>query len=306
MSTTVAFPSGVGNSVCDKPTYMDVSRIKLMADSGLLSISTETSISSDEDHNGSYEDEIGIGITAITPSKQGSEGEIPLLNLISRNISTSVVGDEVLNPEIEEEENSMSLEGDPNLDISPRSVASENSSIFGDEFISSEITSDFGIRNSIDAEKSISAVRIIAMAADLDKSNVEADIIMSEPLAVAVSLEEETGVRSAPVPATALHQPPLEKEVCGTVGRSVFELDWTPLWGFTTLCGKRPEMEDAVATVPRFMKIPIEMLIGDRIFDGMNKCFRQQTSHFYGVYDGHGGSQAKFYFVLNVIIVSNC
>ncbi|XP_061374842.1 protein phosphatase 2C 16-like isoform X2 [Gastrolobium bilobum] len=301
MSTTVAVPLRVGNSVCDKPTiatHMDVSRLKLMADAGLLSnsitkVSNETFIGSDEDHNGgNLEDDVVI--TTVTPPKQRREGEIPLLDIISQNISTSVVGDEVLTPEIEEDD-SLSLEGDPIIDNSSLSIASENSSVCGDEFLSSDFTSDFGTTSSIDIDKSISAVKIIARAADLGESNVEADI-MSEPLAVAVSLEEETGIRSGPKPTTVfLHQIPLEKGVSGIFGRSVFELDCTPLWGFTSMCGKRPEMEDAVATVPRFFKIPIQMLIGDRVLDGMNKCFNQQTVHFFGVYDGHGGSQVANY-----------
>ena len=50
-------------------------------------------------------------------------------------------------------------------------------------------------------------------------------------------------------------------------------------------------MEDALATVPRFMKIPTQMLIGDRALDGVTKCLSHLTAHFFGVYDGHGGSQ---------------
>ena len=301
MSSTVAVPLTVGNSVCDKPTIatrMDVSRLKLMADAGLLSnsvtkVSTETVIGSDEDHNGGSL-EYEVGITAVFPSKQGSEGEIPLDDMISQNKSTSVVGDEVSTPEIEEDD-TLSLEGDPIVDSScSLSVASENSSICGDEFINSEATPDLGARSSIDIEKSICAVDVVARAADLGESNVEVDI-MSEPLSVAVSLEEEAVVGSGLKPTTVvLHQLPLEKGVSGTGGRSVFELDCTPLWGYISLCGKRPEMEDAVATVPRFLKIPIQMLIGDRVLDGLNKCLSQQTIHFFGVYDGHGGSQVKF------------
>ncbi|KAL5189874.1 Protein phosphatase 2C 16 [Glycine soja] len=293
MSTTVTVPWRVGNSVCDKPTiatHMDVSRIKLMADAGLLSnsitkVSDETFIGSDENHDsGCHEDEIGI--TAVTAPEQQREGEIPMLDMISQNISSLVVGDEVLTPEIEEDD-LISLEGDPIIDSSSLSVASEHSSICGDEFISSEVSSDLGTTSSKDIGKSISTVKIAARATDLSMSNVEAD--------VAVSLEE-TGVRSGSKPTTGVfHQLTLERSVSGTVGRSVFELDCTPLWGFTSVCGKRPEMEDAVATVPRFLKIPIEMLTGDRLPDGINKCFGQQTIHFFGVYDGHGGSQVAKY-----------
>ncbi|KAJ9537473.1 hypothetical protein OSB04_030206 [Centaurea solstitialis] len=46
--------------------------------------------------------------------------------------------------------------------------------------------------------------------------------------------------------------------------RSVFELECIPLWGSHSVCGKRPEMEDAVAAVPQFMKIPVKMLAGNQ------------------------------------------
>ncbi|KAL2346572.1 hypothetical protein Fmac_000572 [Flemingia macrophylla] len=300
MSTTIAVPLRVGNSVCDKPTiatHLDVTRIKLMADAGLLSnsitkVSTETLIGSDENHDGGLQED-DVGVTVVMPPEQGTEGQIPLLDMMSQNISSLVVGDEVLTPEIEEDD-LISLEGDPIIDSSSLSLASENSSVCGDEFVSSEVSSDLGT-SSVDVARSISAVKIAAGAADLGVSNVEGNA-MVDPLAVAVSLEEELGVTSIPKPNTgALHQLPLERSVSGTVGRSVFELDCTPLWGFTSVCGKRPEMEDAVATVPRFSKIPIQMLIGDRVPDGINKCFNQQTVHFFGVYDGHGGSQVANY-----------
>jgi protein phosphatase 2C len=50
-------------------------------------------------------------------------------------------------------------------------------------------------------------------------------------------------------------------------------------------------MEDAVAAFPRFAKVPIKMLIGDRVVDGISESLTHLTSHFYGVYDGHGGAQ---------------
>lgn len=53
-------------------------------------------------------------------------------------------------------------------------------------------------------------------------------------------------------------------------------------------------MEDAFATVPNFLEIPIQMLIGDRVLEGMSKCITHQAAHFFGVYDGHGGSQVMF------------
>ncbi|KAE9600686.1 hypothetical protein Lal_00045978 [Lupinus albus] len=294
LSFAVAVPLRVGNSVCDNnptiaTTHMDASRFKLMGDAGLLSNSVtklETIASSDGGHN-------EVGIAKVPLPKQDREGDISLFDTISNNKgSTLDAGDEALIPEVEEDD-SLSLEGDQIIDSScSLSAISENSSMCGEEFINFETNSDVGKPCSIDIEKSICGVNIVARPADLGP-NVQTDI-MSEPLAVAGSLEEETDVGSVSEPsAIGLHQQ--EKGASGTVGRSVFELDYAPLWGFISLCGRRPEMEDAVTTIPRFLKIPIQMLIGDRVLDGMNKCFNQQMIHFFGVYDGHGGSQVAKY-----------
>ncbi|KAG8388410.1 hypothetical protein BUALT_Bualt02G0123000 [Buddleja alternifolia] len=76
--------------------------------------------------------------------------------------------------------------------------------------------------------------------------------------------------------------------------KSVFELDYVPLWGSVSICGHRPEMEDAVMAAPHFMKIPIDMFVGDR-GDGISQSLSHLNSHFFGVYDGHGGSQVANY-----------
>jgi len=120
-----------------------------------------------------------------------------------------------------------SLEGDPIVDSS-LSVVNENSSFCGDDFISYEVSTYLGTRSSIDIEKSIATVNILSRTTDLGVSNIVAD--------VAVSLEEKTGVRSGPNTTTGvLHQPTLERSVSGIVGRSVFDIDCTLLWGFTSV-----------------------------------------------------------------------
>ncbi|KAL0415074.1 UNVERIFIED_CONTAM: protein phosphatase 2C 16 [Sesamum latifolium] len=64
--------------------------------------------------------------------------------------------------------------------------------------------------------------------------------------------------------------------------KSVFELDCLPLWGSVSICGNRPEMEDAVMAAPHFMKIPIKMFIGDHSIDGISQKLSHLTSHFLG------------------------
>ncbi|CAL9215352.1 unnamed protein product [Arabidopsis halleri] len=75
--------------------------------------------------------------------------------------------------------------------------------------------------------------------------------------------------------------------------RSVYELECIPLWGTVSICGERSEMEDAVRALPHFLKIPIKMLMGDH--EGITPTVTCLTSHFFGVYDGHRGTQVADY-----------
>nr|ADB22517.1 protein phosphtase 2C [Marchantia polymorpha] len=64
-----------------------------------------------------------------------------------------------------------------------------------------------------------------------------------------------------------------------------------PPHGLVSVCGRRREMEDAVAAVPAFLSVPCDVT-------GCN-CRENYgvhaPLHFFGVYDGHGGSQAAVF-----------
>lgn len=77
--------------------------------------------------------------------------------------------------------------------------------------------------------------------------------------------------------------------------RSIFGLDYIPLWGFMSTCGRRPEMEDAVVVMPWFHEIPLSMLTGGEVVDDISINSSSFPGHFYGVYDGHGGAQVANY-----------
>ncbi|KDO55426.1 hypothetical protein CISIN_1g019155mg [Citrus sinensis] len=73
--------------------------------------------------------------------------------------------------------------------------------------------------------------------------------------------------------------------------RAVIQLDQVPRWGVNSVCGKRPEMEDAVAVIPAFLQIQTHVLM-----DTVTDQFPDQVLvHFFGVYDGHGGCQVANY-----------
>ncbi|XP_038710325.1 probable protein phosphatase 2C 6 isoform X1 [Tripterygium wilfordii] len=297
MPPAVTVPFRVGNSVCDNPflaNHMDITRLKLMANtSGLLSGSV-TEVSTAGDEHSICDLDNGFTDTVETVSEYEREEGAPLLEMISDNKSNWVASADVITRESEDDD-SLSLEADQILDSScSLSVASDTSSLCGEDFLTFDASSEVGAPSSTGIEKIICSVDIITKATSVAESNCVTDIV-SNPLAVGVRLGEDVRDGPDPKPSAVVLQFSLERQVSGTVGRSVFEVEYVPLWGFTSLCGRRPEMEDALATVPQFMKIPIQMLIGDRIIDGMSKFLTQQTAHFFGVYDGHGGSQVANY-----------
>ena len=62
-----------------------------------------------------------------------------------------------------------------------------------------------------------------------------------------------------------------------------------PHWGLVSICGRRPEMEDATAVIPRFIDLPLWMEES-----GNSSVDSGLDGHFFGVYDGHGGAQVIF------------
>ncbi|XP_048434670.1 protein phosphatase 2C 53-like [Pyrus x bretschneideri] len=65
-------------------------------------------------------------------------------------------------------------------------------------------------------------------------------------------------------------------------------------WGFTSVIGRRREMEDAVAVIPNFMSRTCDH-VGGCTAPGSRSSAEISPVHFFGVYDGHGGNQvAKF------------
>ncbi|KAK9697596.1 hypothetical protein RND81_08G047500 [Saponaria officinalis] len=61
-------------------------------------------------------------------------------------------------------------------------------------------------------------------------------------------------------------------------------------WGWTSVIGRRSEMEDAVAVVPRFVSRTC-FHAGGCTAPGSRMSGDVSPLHFFGVYDGHGGSQ---------------
>ncbi|KAK3426810.1 hypothetical protein EUGRSUZ_F03166 [Eucalyptus grandis] len=176
-------------------------------------------------------------------------------------------------------------------------VPNDNSMQDNDEDEIVSVGEDTGL---VTTDELLATGQVVIKAVENDQVLAEAIIlgnseVPASELIAAVSSQAEGSDISILKAAAVVSQLPKKKSLTKGGIRSVFELDCIPLWGSVSLCGKRPEMEDAVTTASRFMKIPIKMLVSEHMIDGISPSLTHVTSHFFGVYDGHGGSRVADY-----------
>ncbi|EEF41036.1 protein phosphatase 2C 16 [Ricinus communis] len=272
MSPAVAMTLSFGNSMCENSgiaTHVEITRLKLVTDT--VSLLSDPVNVVEEGHSvcsgscsGSCSDarDDGLGLT-------GS------LKILPENGNISIPTDAVIQESDEDE---------------VLSVTEDTNGIITGELLALEAGSEISLAKSVE----IDDCQLIAKAIIVESSN-EVQVPMAKLLIAAVSpsagISDSSDLRASAV----VLKLPNEKILSKGAARSVFELDCVPLWGSVSVCGRRPEMEDAVAAVPRFTKVPIKMLIGDRVVDGISENLTHLTSHFFGVYDGHGGVQVANY-----------
>ncbi|KAL2525659.1 Protein phosphatase 2C 16 [Abeliophyllum distichum] len=287
MYLAVSVPFKLGNLICynlSVENCIDATSLELKVDTTSLFLDSSTkslmsnSIECDNDDCSSSDLESEVQATVLLGPEESQSGRDAALTM-------DIVVQE------SEEDGLSSLEGDPVLDSScSLSVVSDTSSLCGDDFLGFEAISEIGATNFVEVEKSTSDYELIAKTTDLGEPTVGE--IIGDSLSVAVEAGGKVPDGSGSKSAVAIQ---LDGTSSERVRRSVFQVDYVPLWGFTSVCGRRPEMEDAVATVPRFLKIPLQMLIDDRVLDGERQRLSHLTTHFFGVYDGHGGFQVANY-----------
>ncbi|XP_065866769.1 protein phosphatase 2C 16 [Euphorbia lathyris] len=276
MSPAVAMTLSLGNSMCDNSgisSHVEITRLKLVTDTVSL-ISDPVKVVSDE---------------MITPRSENcidAKNELQFrdcnseetdLSMMPQFGNSSVPNDTVMQESDEDE---------------VLSVTEDANGITAEELLVLDAGSEITLPKSAE----IKDTQIIPKAIIVESSN-EIQEPTAKLLIAAVSqnaddISEGSDLRAS---AVVLKLPGGEKNPTKGPIRSVFELDCVPLWGSVSICGRRPEMEDAVAAVPRFTKIPIKMLIGGRAVDKFNENLTHLTTHFFGVYDGHGGAQVANY-----------
>ncbi|KAJ8535837.1 hypothetical protein K7X08_034238 [Anisodus acutangulus] len=260
MSPAVAVTLSLSNSICcDNPAisnHVEITRLKLVTDTASL-LSDPTASLLHAESNTSWDGN----------SKKGMKVEVGRVPLLGAE-NGLIVSDSIILGNDEEE---------------ILSVGEDPCGINGEELLSLPIAVEIeGIDNG----------QIVAKVISLEEKSFERRVsntivaLLDDAITVGPTLKASV----AALPLSSDKEQPVKESV-----KSVFELECVPLWGSVSICGKRPEMEDALMAVPNFMKIPIKMFIGDRVIDGLSQSLSHLTSHFYGVYDGHGGSQVAEY-----------
>lgn len=96
-----------------------------------------------------------------------------------------------------------------------------------------------------------------------------------------LSLTSENGRQLPPILLTPVLNPLLSSSSAGSSSSSK---DFLPKFGFASVCGRRRDMEDAVASHPSFCRGENDSASADGDAAGL---------HYFGVYDGHGCSHVN-------------
>lgn len=280
ISPAVAVTLSLSSSICDNPAisnHVEITRLKLVTDTAsLLSdpaslLHAESNTSWDGNSN-SMKVEVGR-VPLLTLGESSVKCSLPQTVLGAEN--GLIVSDSIIQGNNEDEV--LSVGEDPCV-------------INGEELLPLDASLQLSLPIAVEIE-GIDNGQIVAKVISLEERSFDRKVTNT---IVALPDDEITSGPTLKAAVVALPLPS-EKEPVKESVKSVFELECVPLWGSVSICGKRPEMEDAVVAVPNFMKIPIKMFIGDRVIDGLSQSLSHLTSHFYGVYDGHGGSQVANY-----------
>ncbi|KAG6530747.1 protein phosphatase 2C 50-like isoform X2 [Zingiber officinale] len=174
-----------------------------------------------------------------------------------------------------DEEDSTSIE--PELSSgSSCSVISDvsSASCAMDELSISDSSCDLGTPTSMDAEDNLG--EIVPALAELSANSLNSHSVVGP-----TTVEPEA--------------PGKHLSGSGKGSQNAYLRENLPLWGCITICGRSPDMEDAMVVVPKFFEVPLQSLIGDQVMDGLDPSSIRLPCNFFGVYDGHGGAQVANY-----------
>ncbi|XP_028753557.1 protein phosphatase 2C 50 [Neltuma alba] len=259
ISSTVAVPFTLGKLTQESSvtTHMEISGLKLMANTAALILNPAM---------GDCENQRGLSsqhqITVSAEKKENQVGDALVSDLtIERH--RRWIGNETNNQKSDDDDFHC-----PN-DSSSQIVAGDQSSTLRTNC--SEIDPPI---STIEVEEHIAlkpVQKVVSVEVDIEiYDGSGSDGCDSKPSDSLLAMSEEKICRSHP---------------------NGLEMNSGALWGFSSICGRRDEMEDAIAVEPQFLQVPSQMLMENHVTENP----RYSEAHFFGVYDGHGGCQVANY-----------
>ncbi|KAH6821128.1 HYPERSENSITIVE TO ABA1 [Perilla frutescens var. hirtella] len=283
ISPAVAVTFSLGNPVCENSgisNHMDITRLKLVTETATLL--SDPAFSWDAGYS-CVKTETNEVVSSLVGGSKAFDGMLNTTLITEHGQSGSNVHDS-------EEDELLLLGEDPglisNVELLPLDPAS-------DITVPLVAASETSMPIAVEIEGTENG-HLVAKVISVEEKGILRRI-SNDALAVCAKPTEECSNGPAIKESIVSVKLPCEKNPSKGGGKSVFELDCVPLWGSVSIRGLRPEMEDAIMVAPHFMKIPIKLFIGDHGVDGISQTLSQLTSHFFAVYDGHGGSQVANY-----------
>ena len=297
ITSTVAVPFRIGNLIQKESTvttHMEITGLKLMANTATTAAALilNPSIEGCQSYSVGNKNHTDISpkhqVTVSAEVKENQVGaDSDSAHLASEMVTecgSSWVLNESHNQQIVEDE--FMLANNYHCVHTPRSqsVASDKSCLSEESAILTNNCSD----SDVDLPIIIKVDDHIQGKSSLVKSHAELEAVQNM-VSAAIKLETEHGSGSEvsdPKPSAALHEMPEKQTSITSCFQNALELSGGPLWGLSSVCGRRQEMEDAVAVMPQLFQVPSQMLMDDRVNEN-----KSSPAHFFGVYDGHGGCQ---------------
>ncbi|KAM6601659.1 hypothetical protein CsatA_021268 [Cannabis sativa] len=283
MPSAVAMTFSVDNPMCDNSgitTHVGFTQLKLVTEAGNLPLDPSKLVSAESISCANVSCNAAKNtVSMVTMSTQGENGGgADLFTILPENGNICVTSDVMVQVSSDDE---------------MVAVCDNNNGIIKEELVALGVGPEISIPDVVEIEN-VEDGQIVAKAIILVESS-NGKVPSGEVIVAAVSPASDISSKSDLVASTLVIQSQGERNFGKGGSRSVLEQDCIPLWGSVSICGRRPEMEDAVAAIPRCIKIPIKMLIGNHMLNETNQNLTHLNSHFYGVYDGHGGSQVASY-----------
>ncbi|KAK7388225.1 hypothetical protein VNO78_23035 [Psophocarpus tetragonolobus] len=296
-SVAVPFTLGVGNLIQKESavtTHMEITGLKLMANTAAAALMLNPAVERCQSYSVGSENHADVSLQhQITVSAEVKENQVgaALVSEMVIECESNWVLNESYNQVRKEDELMLAVDFKCLHDSSSQAAANGKSDPCREE--ATLLKTSYA---EIDSP-------IIIKVDDIDdlhgKSGAKEPCPSMKPVentasvAMDITSEDQSGSdESDPKPSAVVpDQLPGENKRWRTSNPNTSDLNGGPLWGCSSICGMRQEMEDAISVRPQLFQVPSKMLVNDHV----NENEKHSLAHFFGVYDGHGGFQVANY-----------